>query len=106
MTQYTKGEWTIGGANYDHNCGSHYTIRESGAYPSEETWRANARLIAAAPKLLEACKAQHEAIDILFSMLIERSPNGHIFLPSKSGQPWNACLMGNAAIAAAKGEQP
>ena len=48
--------------------------------------------------LVEACRAQHDAIDILFAMLIERSSN---FFPSKSGKPWEAMLQGSAALAAA-----
>lgn len=51
-------------------------------------------------ELLEACKAQHEAIDRLFALLIEKVPE---FYPSKSGQPWEAVLKGNAAIAKAMG---
>lgn len=61
---------------------------------------ANARLIAAAPDLKEACLAQHEAIDILFAMLIEAKPG---FLPSQSGKPWEALLKANAAIVKAEG---
>ena len=67
---------------------------------------ANARLIAAAPEtkdqrdeLLKACKAQHEAIDRLFALLISHDSG---FFPSKSGQPWQAILQGNAAIAEAE----
>jgi hypothetical protein len=61
---------------------------------------ANARLIAAAPDLLAAVKAQHNAIDILFAMLIERDRG---FLPSQSRVPWAALLKGNATIAKAEG---
>ena len=50
-------------------------------------------------ELLESCQAQHEAIDHLFAILIERDRN---FFPSQSGQPWEALLQGNAAIAAAE----
>ena len=57
---------------------------------------ANARLIAAAPDLLEACEAQHRAIDMLFAMLISKVDG---FFPSKSGKPWEAILAGKAAIA-------
>lgn len=56
-------------------------------------------LIDAAPYLLEACKAQHQAIDILFAKLIQLDPN---FFPSKSGQPWEAVIQGNAAITKAE----
>lgn len=62
---------------------------------------ANARLVVAAPVLLDACQEQHKAIDILFAMLIEAKPG---FFPTKSGQPWEALQKGNAAIA--KGKVP
>jgi hypothetical protein len=55
----------------------------------------------AAPDLYEACKAQHEAIDLLFARLCELD---HEFLPSKSGKPWEAVLLGNKAIAQADGK--
>ncbi|GAI27216.1 unnamed protein product [marine sediment metagenome] len=45
--------------------------------------------------LLEACKAQHQAIDRLFAELIKRDP---AFFPSKSGQPWEAIQKGTAVI--------
>jgi len=51
--------------------------------------------------MLEALKAQHEAIDRLFAELILAKPG---FWPSQSGQPWTACLLGNAAIAKAEGQ--
>lgn len=46
-------------------------------------------------KLLKACKAQHEAIDLLFAMLIKLDPQ---FFPSRSGKPWEALVQGNEAI--------
>ena len=46
-------------------------------------------------ELLDACKGQHEAIDRLFAELIKRDRN---FLPSKSGQPWEAAKKGNEAV--------
>lgn len=49
--------------------------------------------------LLEACEAQHQAIDRLFALLIEKDEK---FFPSKSGQPWEAIQQGNVAIAKAK----
>lgn len=61
-------------------------------------------------ELLAACKAQHEAIDRLFAMLIvatgsdRPSESGMAFLPSQSGQPWEALVAGNAAIARAEGK--
>jgi len=51
-------------------------------------------------RLLEACKLQSVAIDILFAILIEAKGD---FYPSKSGKPWEALLIGNAAITAAEG---
>jgi hypothetical protein len=55
-------------------------------------------LLAAAPELLAACKAQHNAIDILLAMLIERDSS---FMPSKS-VVWPALVLGNAAISKAE----
>lgn len=52
--------------------------------------------------LLAACKAQHEAIDRLFALLIKRSVSDDLFFPSRSGQPWDAFVAGNAAIAKAE----
>lgn len=46
-------------------------------------------------ELLAACKAQHAAIDHLFAILILQKKG---FLPSKSGEPWAALLIGNEAI--------
>ena len=62
--------------------------------------QADAYLIASAPELLEACKAQHQAIDLLFATLIEKTGD---FFPSKSGQPWEAMKQGNKAITKAEG---
>jgi hypothetical protein len=58
--------------------------------------------------LLVACVAQHEAIDMLFAMLIARDRLGdpHPFRPSQSGHPWAALAKGNAAIAKAMGRAP
>jgi hypothetical protein len=61
---------------------------------SDEELEANAHLIAAAPDLFEALISQHEAIDILFAMLVERDLT---FYPSKSGEPWEALQQGLAA---------
>lgn len=61
---------------------------------------ANARLIAAAPDLLEACQRQHRAIDTLMAMLIAFDTG---FMPSQSSV-WPDLLAGNAAIA--KATQP
>jgi len=47
------------------------------------------------PEVLEALKAQHNAIDRLFAELIRRD---NTFFPSKSGMPWEAMNKGNALI--------
>ena len=47
-----------------------------------------------------AYKAQHNAIDILLAMLIERDAT---FMPSES-VVWPILLQGNAALAKARGE--
>lgn len=49
-------------------------------------------------EMLEVLKAQHDAIDILFAMLIDITPYPKKFFPSKSGKPWEAILKGNAVI--------
>jgi hypothetical protein len=53
--------------------------------------------------LLAACKGAHKAIDMLFAMLISADEN---FFPSKSGQPWDAMLAINAAVAKAERRTP
>jgi hypothetical protein len=69
---------------------------------------ARERLADAAPELLAACKGQKQAIDTLFAMLIiatrsdQPSESGMAFMPSKSGQPWDALVAGNAVIARAE----
>ena len=60
----------------------------------------DAVLLASAPDLLEACKIQHDALDMLFAMLIDAKPG---FFPSKSGVPWEAMVKGNSAISKAGG---
>lgn len=57
-------------------------------------------------QLLAACKAQHQAIDMLFAMLIAKTMNNEKpFYPSESGQPWTALLLGRSAIDAAEKQQ-
>ena len=105
----TRGTWIwTDGENHHHKelvvketlgHGVDSILYHGANWPMDE---ANARLIAAAPELLNACKAQHKAIDILFARLINEDVD---FLPSKSGQPWKAIQEGNAAIEKAeKGE--
>lgn len=60
----------------------------------DESLMANARLIAAAPDMLAALKAQHEAIDVLLAMVIGLDKT---FLPTKSSV-WPKLLQGKAAI--------
>lgn len=102
--QHTKDEW---GINWDKG---HIYIETTdgdvicdlgkalnGSSQANDEKNANARLIAAAPKLLAACKAQHEAIDTLMARLIVKDPT---FRPTTSSV-WPALLEGNAAIAKA-----
>lgn len=57
----------------------------------------------AVDRLLEAAKAQHNAIDWLFDQLVEATKDRVMFYPSKS-PVWAACLLGNQAITAAEGK--
>jgi hypothetical protein len=62
----------------------------------------NAHLATRVPQLVSALRAQHEAIDRLFALLIEQTSSGcvadKVFYPSESGQPWEALLAGKAAV--------
>lgn len=58
-------------------------------------------LIGDITEILDVLKAQHQAIDLLFSMLMERDRD---FFPSKSGQPWEAIQKGNTLIQKLSGE--
>ena len=100
----TEGEWTLlKAATPLADWAGSYIIRSPeapggiavtiGGLGMEE--EDNARLLAAAKKLLEACQAQHDAIDWLFARLILAEPG---FFPSQSGQPWEALIKGNNAI--------
>jgi hypothetical protein len=51
-----------------------------------------------APDLLDACQAQHKAIDSLFAMIVTRDRS---FLPSRSGEPWKAMVHCTKVIAEA-----
>jgi hypothetical protein len=60
---------------------------------------ANARLIAAAPELLAACKALHQAIDVMLAWRIEHERG---FMPTQLPQ-WPAVVAAHAAITKAEG---
>ena len=112
---YTKGEWKVTNTAFER--WSSYRGKSTGARAfvtvdmnevaeaqgdvAEEA-EANAHLISAAPEMYEALKSQHQAIDILFAMLIERDK---AFFPSKSGKPWKAIIQGNKALAKAEGRE-
>jgi hypothetical protein len=50
-------------------------------------------------QLIDAAKAQHEAIDILFAMVIEASrQDDPPFFPSQSGKPWAALQQARRAV--------
>ena len=63
-------------------------------------------LLEAAPLLLAACEAAHEALDRMFAHALMSSPKDKPFDPSKCGQPWEAMLKVNDAIARAKKLRP
>lgn len=88
----------------DIECGrandDYYSCRNAKATPHLKFRPESLPMILAAPELLAACKAQHNAIDILMAHLIELDPT---FLPSKS-RIWPMLLQGNAAIAKAYGQ--
>lgn len=69
----------------------------------------HARLIAAAPELLDACRVQHDALDAAMAMiciltrdLYPNDPSKH-FMPSQSSM-FAAIQQGNAAIGKADGQ--
>lgn len=110
--KHTEGDWTT--TNWVYPTETRIVVQTKGHaicemlesyYPKEKAGyakkqaEANAHLIAAAPDLLAACKAQHTAIDTLFAMCIEKDAK---FFPSKSGQPWKAIKQGQAVIAKAE----
>jgi hypothetical protein len=72
-------------------CGCFFTVRHGIQFCT---------LHLAAPHLLDACKAQRQAIDLLMAKL---GTADRKFLPSESGA-WDAVLKGNAAIKAAVSE--
>lgn len=91
--------WVVAQITRDFETTSRFTRHIRGG-PLEAD--ANAALIAAAPQLLDACKAQHQAIDLLFAMLATLKPD---FFPSESGA-WAALVAGVAAIENAEGRKP
>src|SRR6218665_3967604 len=111
-TKHTPGPWVlfeVGGDNGTRpaQCPVAESTKQSILTVTEEAGttfaavlkKEDARLIAAAPELLEACKAQHRAIDLLMAKLVTLDPT---FMPTKSAA-WPACVAGNAAIAKANG---
>ena len=51
-------------------------------------------------ELVSQCEAYHDALDMMFARMIEKTTNDapHCFYPSKSGQPWAAVQSGRALI--------
>ena len=112
-SKHTPGDWTIreltrnGIGNFliDAPTAPGGIAITVGGLGDEEP--ANARLIVAAPDLLEALEACREGIDILLARIIEAAPRDAdpaTYHPSKSGQPWAAFLMASCAIKKARGE--
>ena len=110
---FTPGPWQVAGTRHsgDLKLGPDARLHMvgpdgdpvAGVFFDMRTGRgfADARLISAAPDLLEACVAQHQAIDILLARLIELAPS---FRPSQSAV-WPMLLQGNAALLKATGGQ-
>lgn len=104
MSEHTKGPWiqepAMSSAAHDRailQVGGFTVIAQvPGKIQSEAI--ANARLIAAAPDLLEACEAQLRVIDTLMARLMEVD---HTFMPTPSGHLWKALLQSKEAIAKA-----
>lgn len=72
------------------------------AWKANPAWRktvdfsgANAKAAEGSKVLLDACRAQHEAMDTLFALLVDADP---LFRPSQSGQPWQAMVQATKAI--------
>jgi hypothetical protein len=100
-------------AKLDDWTGARYVIRSDKHAPGgvaaiiggtgEQEERANAHLFLVAPDLLEACRAQHKAIDALLAMVatLDRT-----FMPTQSGFIWDAAVQGHTAITKATEGRP
>jgi hypothetical protein len=110
-SKHTPGPWQVSGVRHkgDLKLGNDARLHMVG--PDDDAvagvffhmqtgvgW-ADARLIAAAPELLDALYVQRSAIDILMARLIEVDPS---FRPTKS-EVWPMLLQGTAAITKATG---
>ena len=130
MTEHTPGPWAISGDYglfqseivapnaYRHAVASVWTKRsiEKGTILVWPEGEANARLIAAAPELYDACVAGRAYFEMLIGAW-RRSPDGCTLLPSGGGvvedigddldttfDTW--VELTTAALAAAKGQEP
>ena len=101
MTEHTPGPWHFDGAHEVETTTNKGIAHVWSQYQTSEGRFANARLIAAAPDMLDALRAQHNAMDTMFALLIEADTS---FRPSQSGQLWYAMVQSNTAIAAATGD--
>jgi len=89
------GQFLVQAGMHDENSSFH-----NGTAFSQAFNEANGRLIAAAPDMLAALKAQHDALDRLLALIVNLDTT---FMPSKS-VAWPALVQGNAAIAKAEGK--
>jgi hypothetical protein len=63
------------------------------------------RLRPLAQELLASCKELHQALDIMFAMMIQRTlQDENPFYPTTSGRPWAACCAGHRLIQRAERE--
>lgn len=80
-------------------CGETYTGEQGEKARADAVNAHLMRLLSLVPQMLKALKAQHEAIDRLFAMLIAKTMHSeHPFYPSESGQPWEAIQAGKAML--------
>lgn len=78
------------------DCGEGWTGEQGEVARTEAV---NAHLASKTPQLVAALRAQHEAIDRLFAMLVAKTLHAQEpFYPSESGQPWEAMQAGKAAV--------
>lgn len=101
--KHTPGPWRLEKGKFDWQLYGNdgYNISSFNIYDAEiedepELEKANAQLIAAAPEMLEALKEARNAIDMLFTKLVNETDA--TFYPSKSGKPWEAIVKINEAI--------
>jgi len=93
MNEYTKGPWVNSVTGIYAKDGT--TIAQVYTQWSNDADEANARLISAAPELLEACKAAENDISLFYDEKREGT----------NTQTWKVIMKLRTAIAKAEGEE-